>query len=83
MTCGMKVMFEQAERVLLCRCVLSPAQQSWAAFTAGFSAFGGDLPVPPPLVSTLVCTDVGQRCLFSRSHFVGVLWNEAIRMHHA
>lgn len=28
--------------------------------------------VPPPLVSTLVCTDVGQHCLISSSHFVGV-----------
>lgn len=49
-----------------------PWQQPWAA-AVGFSALRGDLPVPPPLVSTLVRADVGQHCLIPSSHFVGVL----------
>lgn len=67
----------QGKSVLLCRCRLSSrlyrAQRSqpWAA-AVGFSAFRGDLRVPPPLLSTLVCTHVGQRCLISSSRSVGV-----------
>lgn len=45
--------------------------QPWAT-AVGFSAFRGDLLVPPPLVFTVVYSDVGQHCLISSSHFVGV-----------